>query len=149
MGVAPYQNPRITGNRTARLPHTGGGDRTRTCTGLPLNGFLDRGSTNYAYSSISGQYLLCASPCPGLPVFCHGPAALPCRVANEDAIFTYWNRDIPGWVPSRPRSPTQAYDLFFSIFLILYHISLINLYFVYFGGATGTRTQTTFAGRED
>ena len=30
----------------------GGGDRTRTCTGLSLNGFLDRGSTNYAYSSI-------------------------------------------------------------------------------------------------
>lgn len=118
----------------------GGGDRTRTCTGLPLNGFLDRGSTNYAYSSICGQYLLCASPCPGLPVFCHGPAALPCRVANEDAIFTYWNRDIPGWVLSRPRSPTQAYDLFFSIFLILYYISLINLYFVYFGGDGWIRT---------
>ena len=29
----------------------GGGDRTRTCTPLPTNGFLDRGSTNYAYSS--------------------------------------------------------------------------------------------------
>ena len=29
----------------------GGGDRTRTCTGFHLNGFLDRGSTNYAYSS--------------------------------------------------------------------------------------------------
>lgn len=32
----------------------GGGDRTRTCTPLPTNGFLDRGSTNYAYSSIKG-----------------------------------------------------------------------------------------------
>ena len=74
----------------------GGGDRTRTCTGLPLNGFLDRGSTNYAYSSIC--------------------------------------RDVPGWVLSRPRSLTQAYDLFFSVFLILYYTSLINLYFVYFGG---------------
>ena len=29
----------------------GGRDRTRTCTPLPTNGFLDRGSTNYAYSS--------------------------------------------------------------------------------------------------
>ena len=33
----------------------GGGDRTRTCTSLRANGFLDRGSTNYAYSSIWGD----------------------------------------------------------------------------------------------
>ena len=37
-------------SRSATQP--GGGDRTRTCTGFHLNGFLDRGSTNYAYSSI-------------------------------------------------------------------------------------------------
>lgn len=58
-------------------------------------------------------------------------------------------RNVPGWLLRRPRSPTQAYDLFFGVFLILYDTSLINLYFVYFGGATGTRTQTTLAGRED
>lgn len=43
-------------------------------------------------------------------------------------------RNVPGWLPRRPRSPTQAYDLFFGVFLILYYTSLINLYFVYFGG---------------
>ena len=79
----------------------GGGDRTRTCTSLRANGFLDRGSTNYAYSSIS--------------------------------------RNVPGWVLSRPRFPTQAYDLFFGVFLILYYTLLINLYFVYFGVTGGTR----------
>ena len=37
----------------------GGRDRTRTCTPLRANGFLDRGSTNYAYSSMveSGIYI--------------------------------------------------------------------------------------------
>ena len=34
------------------LKDAGGGDRTRTCTRFHVNGFLDRGSTNYAYSSI-------------------------------------------------------------------------------------------------
>lgn len=60
----------------------GGGGGTRTHTRFPVTGFLDRGSANYAYSSICGQYLLCASPCPGSPVFCHGPAALPLREAK-------------------------------------------------------------------
>lgn len=46
-------------NNVERDTDDGGGDRTRTCTGLPLNGFLDRGSTNYAYSSMveSGIYI--------------------------------------------------------------------------------------------
>ena len=49
-------------------------------------------------------------------------------------------RNAPGWLLRRPRSPTQAYDLFFGVFLILYYTSLINLYFVYFGGDGWIRT---------
>ena len=53
------------------LQYVGGGDRTRTCTRFHVNGFLDRGSTNYAYSSIlvergifieSSKTRWCASP---------------------------------------------------------------------------------------
>ena len=50
------------------------------------------------------------------------------------------SRNVPGWVLSRPRFPTQARDLFFGVFLILYDTSLMNLYFVHFGGGGEIRT---------
>ena len=55
--ISPFSTKKI--NNVERDTDDGGGDRTRTCTGLPLNGFLDRGSTNYAYSSMveSGIYI--------------------------------------------------------------------------------------------
>ena len=66
------------------LKDAGGGDRTRTCTRFHVNGFLDRGSTNYAYSSMveSGIYIEASNS--------RWRASPRCRASLLGLLRTYW-----------------------------------------------------------
>ena len=80
--ISPFSTKKI--NNVERDTDDGGGDRTRTCTGLPLNGFLDRGSTNYAYSSMveSGIYIEASNS--------RWRASPRCRASLFGLLRTYW-----------------------------------------------------------
>ena len=109
----------------------GGGDRTRTCTGFHLNGFLDRGSTNYAYSSIlvergifieSSKTRWCASP------------------RYRTSFWKVSLRDAPDVLLRRPGYLLWHMTSILVWYLYLHYTSLNRLYFSVFGGEGGIRT---------
>ena len=147
----------------------GGGDRTRTCTGFHLNGFLDRGSTNYAYSSIlvergifieSSKTRWCASPryrtsfwevscetywCPQTLGFkcllvVSRVSLLRHITTKSYSIFIIPLRDAPDELLRRPGYLLWHMTSILVWYLYLHYTSLNRLYFSVFGGEGGIRT---------